>query len=363
MICLSLTAVTILIWFRFLKSRLPKDIPFSMLVLSFFVILCSTMVYAYIIYRLLKPSKSNKLLKEIQGYFLAPLKELNNFLLGYHNIENVFIPVYKYINNISLFYLVTNILPRIITVIALFIDIFMMTKFQYTYKVIYITLVPLVTRYFIYSLSMIKDHWITMLSLIIRPVSTPYVIGVHPDEWPENQTEDTEEYDILPDFMNLPLDVFIPYQINYIVSGQKPPAYHVHTTKEMYKKYRIEFNVKELMSEHLKIIDDRISNEIEKILSLAVFILSYEKAQMTYKYLRNIKIILYASYIICWSYFLYLATPKVIWISGLMSLLHTLPCMEDPFGGYIIFYDLLAHVIESNDEFMVDIIPMQITYK
>lgn len=340
MICLGFISVTIFIWFRFLRKRIPRALPLTLFVIIFVLIICSTTLYIYIFYRLFKPSKKeNKIIQELSTLLYAPLDDFDSFVKLYIFLDDILLYFYNNIENIDRFYFFTNILPRIITCAVLFMDVFIWFKFQYIYSIIFITLIPLVTRYYIYSLKKLLDCKIITLSTEFAFVSTGYVYGIHPDEWPENQSENDEDDDLILDFsdtMNLPLEIFIPYETKCMVYNKKKPDYFIFFGSNLYKKYSTDNIIKKKNLE--------IKQSIEELLKMSVFVLTYKNILLENKLLRNLKAVIYGIYITCWCYIIFYTAPKVLWFTASTSLHHTLFIMEDPFSGQLMPYEIYEYL-------------------
>ena len=104
--------------------------------------------------------------------------------------------------------------------------------------------------------------------------------------------------------------------------------------------------------DYYEIIENESKEKINEILKLSTFILRYKQACLLHNSLRNLKALIYLGYLSCWSYILFISFIHVKWITGLMSLLHTLTMMEDPFSGIEIFNDLSEYLIkiDKNDD-------------
>ena len=76
------------IWLRFIRPRLPKEIPFNLSLLGFFILLYLCGIYLYIVISLFRKSKPmNPILKEMIGCIYLPLEALDHYLkdLSYIN--------------------------------------------------------------------------------------------------------------------------------------------------------------------------------------------------------------------------------------------------------------------------------------
>ena len=342
------------IWFRFIRTRVPREIPLKLMVITFLLILISALIYLYVIIRLFKPAQKHSMFKEVTNMMFRPLEEFDAFLKQYISLNAFILYTYHSIKDPYFLYLLTNILPRIITATALIVDAFFCHKFNYIYKILFISLIPLLARYFIYSLKKIKEQQIIAYAPKIRLIDTPYVVGVMPKI--DQDEEDDEDDNVLMEYMSLPLDIFVDYQTKRICLDGKGAEYNVYRPKEIYDGYKIKFNIPELTSEHLEQIRNEAKETIENIISLSVFVFKYQHSYILKKAIRNLKALTYLLYLICWGYILFICFPQVKWMTGLVSLIHTLKIIEDPFSGQSIYLDLVMYIIENKDIFIVEIV-------
>jgi hypothetical protein len=135
------------IWFRFLRERLPKNIPFDLSLLGFILLLFICFTYTYMIVSILfnYNPKSDRLSNLVQ-YIYKPLIEFdeaiktNSIIKPYY--EKFLIYLVTHTKDIDYFkvYLVFDIIPRIILVSALLIDTFYYHRLSLLYKVIIVSL-------------------------------------------------------------------------------------------------------------------------------------------------------------------------------------------------------------------------------
>ena len=75
-------------WMRFIRKRLPKDIPFNFSILGFFILIYICIIFAFIIFSLIKSldnkDSSNsifkKIIKELVDAIFLPLYTLDQFI-------------------------------------------------------------------------------------------------------------------------------------------------------------------------------------------------------------------------------------------------------------------------------------------
>lgn len=181
-------------WARFVRERLPKDIPYILTDIGFCILLYICCIYAYIIISYIRSlrqkSASNNKLNIIPNALLKPLEDFDYFFKQLSFVKNSYRKfglwlAYKlrfFIKNTNIFYNILYILPRLIFICVLFIDIFFFHKLYYIYKIIILGILPLLNRYIIYSLKLLKKDLITELKKDVDTVITDYEFGIHPSE-------------------------------------------------------------------------------------------------------------------------------------------------------------------------------------
>ena len=81
-IALGFILFSIYIYYRFIRERLPKDIPFNLSVLGFFLLIQVCCIYTYIIWKYLKPKKEpNEFFIQISNFIFEPLDKFDSFSL------------------------------------------------------------------------------------------------------------------------------------------------------------------------------------------------------------------------------------------------------------------------------------------
>src|ERR1700677_5398872 len=275
---LGLLIFTAFIWFRFVRERLPKDIPFNLSIEGLFILLWICMIYLYIIYTLSTKNKlSNAFLNNLINNIFKPLEALDHSIKN-HRLIN---PYYKrfiiYLSNKldpilhdnRLYYYTFAIFPRLVLVTALWIDVFWFHKLFYIYKVLLIGILLILNRYIIYSLKYAKEHFITQLEPLIYPPTIPYDHGICAKVYYNGDEElADEEYDEEPT-MCLPLRDFIKYASESIYYYNKILRYTIITKdeyKEIYcKKHHISFP-----KDSKSLVSDSVREKIFKTVDLKV---------------------------------------------------------------------------------------------
>ena len=152
------------IWLRFIRERLPRDIPFDLTLISFFILIIIIITLGFIIYRIKNPKVPPKFIYDfiqILIKILKPLEYFDDLLKQKGNVQQrilhiVFFLIKKYklynsIKNYRLFFIL-NVIPKILLLTVFMIDIFFLHKIEYFYAFILLNIIPLFYIYIIYTL-------------------------------------------------------------------------------------------------------------------------------------------------------------------------------------------------------------------
>lgn len=169
-IILCFIICTFYIWFKFIRERLPRDIPFNLNILMF-IFLCVICIsyFIAIINCIIIPQTPNK-------YILKFYQKLQFILIFFDNVDtslkknNI---VNKVINNIitkiiiifklydttnnEYFYYVFNLTPRIILSLLFCFDVFYTKRLENFYNFLSISLIPLLYNYMVFSISKVNE--------------------------------------------------------------------------------------------------------------------------------------------------------------------------------------------------------------
>lgn len=327
------------IWLRFIRTRLPKDIPLkyvSFLGLCILIFIC--IVYFLTVKYLIKSNKTSekRLIKYFVEFVYTPLESFDTALKHGWDSNTFILRLAKrleyFIKDTNLLYWCFFIFPRIILVSILSIDIFIFHKLKYIYYALILTVPILLRKYLIYSFKVTKKHLVTQLEPLFTHIGTPYVAGVHPAE-----EEDEEVWD--PDCdMPLPLGIFVDFQAKNIVYQGKPQEYDYYFSPYYYKLFREKHGLQEeqlLPEQHWAMIqheeDTIYIKQIEEIITLASIIEYYNKAHHHNDTFRYIKIVIFSAYFICWFYILIVSLPDVDWVQVAFALWETVLTEKNPF--------------------------------
>lgn len=204
------------IWFRFLRERLPRNIPFHPKFLGFMLLLFICISYIYLITTIYRRPKNNKYLSNASAILFKPFTVLDDFFkeaISQKIHERLLKKWQTKVVHAKIVIIRYSIIPRLILLIIFSMDVYLYNELDDIYNMVFFRLFPLFARYIKYSLKKSLDKNILLLSNKVDSVVTSYVHGIHPAEWPENanKLDPEDEDDDIPETMCLPLEIFINY--------------------------------------------------------------------------------------------------------------------------------------------------------
>lgn len=338
LVFLGFILIVLFIWFRYIRTRLPKDIPFSYLsAKGFIIITIICIIYILVLKGLLKPTSKKTIFTEyIVPMLYAPFESFDKFIKEPLNKEKIILYMANKLSYIikdtPIFYVTFAIMPRIILVTVLTLDIFYFHKLHYIYYFIYLTIFLFLNKYIIYCFKIEQKRLIDEVKvwLMNESISTPYVQGIHPNDNPEN--EDYEEVDPFMASiicMSLPLDLFIEFYVKSIIYDNITRDYSLNLAESYYSKLEKELNIdsnttneKEYWSRIKQHETMVIRPKINAIIKLRCLIEYYNLTHNQNKIFKIIKIILFSTYLICWTWILIKSVPNLDITSFIALLLH-----------------------------------------
>jgi len=171
LIVLGCIMFLIYIWMRFIRERLPRDIPYELSLYGFFIILYICCIYFYLIYITIfyLPTTPTKF-KHYIDFIFYPLKALDKYIkhdtifykFHYKFIKNLII-CYNFVGHMYIFYFF-KIFIRFILIFCLSVDIFYFNHIEYFYKIaVPYGFLLFIGKYLIYSLKYAKELFIEEL--------------------------------------------------------------------------------------------------------------------------------------------------------------------------------------------------------
>jgi hypothetical protein len=319
------------LWFRFVRERLPKDIPFTLTLMGFIILVYLCLIFAYIVYILLSKTYSpnpiiSKIIKKLLDIIYKPLITLdetikNNPLIHpyYKSFMDTFPVRFGYLfKEPYYFYYTFVILPRFILVTALCIDTFYYHQLYFIYKVLLIGIFLLFNRYVKYSMKYAKEQLILEWETLFKHIVIPYVPGVSAYEDPDDPNYGNPEYeDDVYETMYLSVRKYVNFQSYALVHYNYMKDPHVYGTEKydeiFCKKYDI--SQKDLFSLHkpspyYSIYTKEKEADLERIMQIPLLIEYYAKADNDTD-IKRLKILIYTNYLLCWLYILIMSFNKL----------------------------------------------------
>jgi len=156
---LGLVITSWIIWSRFIRERIIRDIPDTFLTeYRFWILLYICFIYLYVIKNLIKPKATNPFINDIINILYKPLITLDHFIKYNKKIKPYYykfmIKMVKYLDlneldnkKLTMIIFFMQVFPRIVLVIFLLLDTFYFRKIEIFYKVVLIGLLPFIYRY------------------------------------------------------------------------------------------------------------------------------------------------------------------------------------------------------------------------
>jgi len=345
---IGLVLLIVFIWLRFVRIRLPKDIPFNLSIEGLLILVWICMIYLYIIYTLSTEKKlSNAFINNLISNIFKPLEALD------HSIKNhpLINPYYKrfiiYISNKlhpilysnRIYYYTFAIFPRLVLVTALFIDTFYFHYLSLIYKVLLIGVLLILNRYIIYSLKYAKEHFIIQLEPLITPhrpriaYDHQIYIDVYADG-DEERADDEYDNDI---GMCLELSIFVFYASRFYYLYDEKLEYSIFYNpqyKEIYcKKHNVPIPNKFCSSLNDK-LKENVRQKIDNIVQIATLIRYYELYHEYTPEIKRMKILIFSNYLLCWLYILIVSIPTFSFDFSILPFIDNI----EPFSGHEIEY-------------------------
>lgn len=335
LILLGMLLLSLFLWNRYIREKLPKELPISLSTLGVFVISCICIMYLIHIFQLITNFDSkNKFISTFSELIFKPLKTLDETIKNTYKIkpyyENLLIKNIKILQNCIIkrftnpylkLYVIFEIVPRILLLIALLLDIFLFHELYYIYKVIYISIIILIGKYLKYSYKYAKETYLRALEKIA-----------------ENILTDHTSVDEDPMYLNIrSIQEFIDIQTDAIIFENKEYTYIPSIKNTYVEQYRKKKNLPLSAKQYQFTVND--ITDLQKdfyrimgiIIPLSVYIEEYRYAE---KYSRTVytKILIYSLYLVCWLYIL-ISSHGITDYSTIIKFIQTFKDVSEPFSG------------------------------
>ena len=307
LIFLGIIILSLYLWNRYIRERLPREIPMNLSTLGIIVLIYISLIYAVLIILLITQYETkNDLLKNIVNIIYKPLKILDQTLkknvivkFYYTKIQKFILTVIhrfivpKVVNPYLKIVITFEILPRVFIGSTLALDVFYFHELHYIYNVVYISIVILVAKYLKYSFAYAKEQYILFLEEITDGILTNHT-------YPEDDPLFLYERSVRE---------FIDIQTDAIVLGESTYTYSPITSDKhslaFRKRNNLPLTTKEyqLTLNELKLLHKDFYDVMEIAVPLSVYLEEYRYAE-NYSRLRYTKVVIFSLYLICWLYIL-----------------------------------------------------------
>jgi hypothetical protein len=312
------------IWFRFIRERIPRDIPFNLTPLTFFCLCYICLIYMFILYRLYKPKITSNMVLILRQYLNIILKpfyfsdkllkknmNINRYLFDFYLKCIKLLELYKTGNNNTIF-IIFNIMPRIIILGAFMVDVFYFNKLHLFYYALVLSLLPLFYLYSIYSIS----QYLNLISNKLDKYFEVKILSTIEDEYLYRQIHKVPRYMVsLSDLEYnddgvLDSKYFIKWQSANLIFDYDLYEYicvETDETREYYsKKYNIKLPPLWIFEPESDEISKLLAKEFNILMPQAYYFQAFVETHTDLVKINFIKFEKYfiIGYLICWLYIL-----------------------------------------------------------
>jgi hypothetical protein len=345
LILIGIVLLSYYIWFRFIRERLPRVIPFELTIYGFLILVWICSIYVYIIIStLFDYTPQSSVLSKGISYIFKPLIALDEAIKTNTIIKPYYERLLLYITTIKdtnyrlyrrLYYLF-DITPRVIIVSALLIDTFYFHCLFLLYKVIIVSSLLLIARYIKYSLTYAKEQYTLQLEPMVHYIVSNY----------EDPTDELAGVCLSA----LSVRRFIDIQTDAIVYSYKEyTSYPFGSTSYMRKLHNVpptyEFIPEDgnLIQEYIDLIKLDFDRIMKIVIPLSVHLEEYS-VQTEYKLFKKRKSIIFILFLISWSYILYVSYNPMLFEQ------YEIPYIEciEPFSGLPLTYEYTDNNVLQN---------------
>ena len=331
------------LWVRFFRNRVIYEIPDMFLTeFRFWILIYICCIYTYVIKSLLIPKNTVSIFAEviskINQILFFPLKALDRFIKYNVIIKPYYFLLIKTISKLLTAHyhekliLLFDIFPRIVLVFILLLDTFWFNKIEIFYKCLLLALIPFLFKYYKYSLQEIQEQY-------IQELTSKYNFVYIFEEDYEYDFDRKSETEAIWHYTKLSIRKYIEIKIeNYFLWLDDKVSYEYvgdpYCREEVYKQYKIDRNITKITTEGYTYLKRDFHDYMEQILKWSLHLYAFHNF-LEEKYLKNIKIILFALYLTCWLYILcisYYYNPiQLEVLETLLKILKTIKICENPF--------------------------------
>lgn len=344
----ALFFVMLFIWVRFLRERLPKDIPFNLSIMIALCIIFICIIYIIIIIKIKYKNNTSKIvlnqsiLKIIQ-YVGNLLDNMDTIIKKNKIVTNLLFTIFtKIIIILELYHtkpnktlnIILNVIPKFILLLFFIFDIFYFKKLEIFYYVLLLGLIPLTYSYCVYSIK-------KLLETFLHDLEQNYYIKI----LSTTDDESTKNFMVFitdlkyNDYGVLNLRYFVEIQSDNLIFDYDLYKYTCIETGEAREEYAKKHNI---TLPKLRVFEpnyDYISKElsknffekIEHVVNLQAFIEGHKTITIP-NITKNYTFYLLISYLICWLYIL-IVSIHTLNLQDVLKILESMQDLYNPFSG------------------------------
>lgn len=357
-ILLGLFIFLVYIYLRFIRERLPREIPFKLTVLGFIILIKLCCIYCYIFLTILRnhppiykePSNFKSVLADLRDFMMQPLVTLEEYITILSFVE----PYYKsffiklsykldyVIKKTDLYYYNIVLLPRLIMILTLLLDVYYFHCLSHIYKIIYLGLIILLNMYLIYSLKKLKEKLLDNLESYLHQgelliTMNLNIIPLYEKKIGRTLTEEEIEWEEFPPTFRINIRDFIEYKT---INHTKIIYYRFLAPSKLYDKYFCDkYKLPPDSSLNLaysRSINKDFEQKAKNILQISNILFFYELSNNFDLSITKMKILIYANYFICWLYILKVSFHTLNIDDFIQMLECTWKDIMEPFTGVIL---------------------------
>ena len=305
---------SIFIYVKFLRYRVPKEIPFSLTEFGFYVLIFICFGYLYAVKQIIKPKMPHSFIIKIITYIITPLvildqhtKKLPIIKLYYAKLEHYFEEKALSFGSIerAILIFLCKIIPGLLLLIIFFIDVFFVNKIEIFYFFVFLNIITIIYQYYKYCLGQLKTKSTTYLnskydSVVMMDRESEYV-----SIWERNPFAIYHDKTVsVKEYFDIQLQTIYK---DYNNENSTIDYYGIPFSKEeYYLQYRLLYNKVdiELNTEDYEFLRQDFYQIEPKLLGLMAY-LDLNKTTYEMYNIKKLQIMIYISYFFIWSYILY----------------------------------------------------------
>lgn len=354
-IIIGLTLIVLYLYFRFIRERLPKDIPVNLSLTGFFILIYICCIYFYIVWTLCRPPReANEIIQSFINFVYYPVKKadfkIKELPIIKHYYEKFMLSLIEILKSSleknSLLYVIFLIIPRIILISVLMLDIYYYHKLYFIYKIIIIGSFILFGKYFMYSVKTFRDNMLLELTNICEKILVENIPGAFPQPVQDSSDDEEEDDDERPETIVVSIKEFIEVYVEQKIYNNYEMYFMSlwswdkgHWDKLAVKYYK---DNPKLFKDSVEYNNEnkRIKNHIENILKLSLIKGYYDYYHKKLASIKKIKILIFTNYLLCWLNILIVSIMTVDFSNmiSIIDFINSIQIFEDPFSDLSLNY-------------------------